>query len=112
MEDAEWESLAEIEAVQSFLHKVIPIVQNKTLHMGSLLYSIRVNCMQTHITDKVPILRKTKIVDEFSETCKMCVKRAILEGEKRFCGNDKNKLKVIDTCQATHCILIPDPDTL
>lgn len=108
MADEDWESLAEIEAVLSVLHKVTTIVQNETLHMGSLLYSIRVNLMETlrakqfelidlkNMSAKLPIPRKTKMVDDFSATGKMCVKRAIFEGEKRFCGGDKKQLEVID----------------
>jgi hypothetical protein len=104
LDDAEWEQLAELEAVMEVCAQATTLVQTEQYAMAALDWLIKqavldglradhlmvVNLLT--VSDKSEVPRDRRSVEELSSVGKTALFRAKLEMERRYCGNDADQL--------------------
>lgn len=96
---AEWQQLAEVEAVMRIVQFYTTAVQHEKVPMAALGHELRTRLLRElradaisvidlpNVTDSPIVPRVKKPVAEWSALGKRCLRRAKLEAERRFCGN-------------------------
>ena len=103
----EWLEIRDIEAVMAIVGRYTTVVQTEAAFMRAigivelhqLLASLRAQTIDVidmeNVTEANTEPRKSVRVDELSDVGKTCLKRAILEAERRFCGNTAETIEGI-----------------
>lgn len=95
----EWQAVAEVEAVLRIVQFHTTIVQTEKRPMAAFANIVRRNLLTqlrakslsvidvVNVSSSPKVPRKDVAVDNLTAIGKMCLKRAQLEAERRFCGN-------------------------
>lgn len=125
--EAEWQALAEMEAVVKVITDVTTIVQTENSQMGAMGHLIHLRLLEQLRCAQLPVLDLANItsgqqpralvrVDTFSQIGCTCLRRAQLEAERRLCGSvalhldGVAGLPVLRSDRETMCLLV-DPRT-
>lgn len=134
MTDEQWQELAEVEAVLDIVKFYTTAVQYERRPMAALGHPLRSRLLKQLRADAIPVVdlnnvtassnvpRVHKPVATWSNLGKKCLRRAILEAERRFCGNDALEEGTEDNNNLNHgqphlmdlqaCAMMLDPRTV
>ena len=106
--DEEWNQLVEFESVINIPGTSVVIVQHEHMLLGALSFAIRSRVLKQLRQPKLNVVdldnvtadrilpRVKKDVDSFSDTGRECLRRAQVEGERRFCHNKTEEPTGVD----------------
>jgi hypothetical protein len=104
MDDAEWQAVTEFLAIFDIAHKVATLVQTEQLMVSSLALILKEEMMSNLRGDSLTVVELNKVTKsprlprvkvaraDLTALGEVGLKRATLEGERRYCGNTTEEL--------------------
>mmetsp|Transcript_17226 Transcript_17226/g.55920 ORF Transcript_17226/g.55920 Transcript_17226/m.55920 type:complete len:852 (-) Transcript_17226:375-2930(-) len=107
--EKDWEHIAEFEAVMRITDTPTKLVQSESLYLGACAAALKIDMIAKlgddaelqvvqleNVTKEPKMPREPVSKDDLSAVGRMCLERARLEAERRFCGNKTEE--ILDYC--------------